>query len=123
MIPLIRKIAIGRGPERAQALAASLHGASGLDGVEISATADAVAATRSADVIVTITSSETAVFPGREARAGALVVLAGANRPHGREADDGLIRRAQIYVDHCDGCMARAGDLFIPLGTGAWRAG
>jgi ornithine cyclodeaminase/alanine dehydrogenase-like protein (mu-crystallin family) len=82
-----------------------------------------VAATHSPDVIVTITSSETAVFPGREARAGALVVLAGANRPHAREADDGLICRAQIYVDHCDGCMARAGDLFIALGTGALRAG
>jgi ornithine cyclodeaminase/alanine dehydrogenase-like protein (mu-crystallin family) len=94
--PFERVLILGRGPERAQALAASLHGASGLDGVEISATADAVAATRSADVIVTITSSETAVFPGREARAGALVVLAGANRPHGREADDAVRKSTSI---------------------------
>jgi ornithine cyclodeaminase/alanine dehydrogenase-like protein (mu-crystallin family) len=121
--PFERVLIFGRGPEPAQALAASLHGASGLDGVEISVIADAVAATHSADVIVTITSSETAVFPGREVRAGALVVLAGPNRPHAREADDGLICRAQIYVDHCDGCKARAGDLFIALGTGALRAG
>jgi ornithine cyclodeaminase/alanine dehydrogenase-like protein (mu-crystallin family) len=61
------------------------------------------------------------VFPGRMVKSGALVILAGANRPHAREADDELIARASIYVDHRSGCIERAGDLCIPLRSGHLR--
>jgi ornithine cyclodeaminase/alanine dehydrogenase-like protein (mu-crystallin family) len=54
-------------------------------------------------------------------KSGALVILAGANRPHAREADDELIARASIAVDHRSGCIERAGDLCIPLRSGHLR--
>ena len=116
-----RVFVLGRGRDRAGELVASLRSERGLAAMEIEASADAAAAARMADVIVTVTTSETAVCPGRDVRAGALVVLAGANRPHAREADDDLIRRARIYVDHRDGCVSRAGDLCIPLQSGVLR--
>jgi ornithine cyclodeaminase/alanine dehydrogenase-like protein (mu-crystallin family) len=46
------------------------------------------------------------------------VILAGANRPLAREADNDLVARARIYVDHRSGCIERAGDIRIPLRSG-----
>jgi ornithine cyclodeaminase len=46
------------------------------------------------------------------------VILAGANRPDAREADDDLMARATVYVDQRSACIERAGDLRIPLATG-----
>jgi alanine dehydrogenase len=90
----------------------------GFEQCTVSAATDAEAAASMADVIVTITTSNTPVFPGAAVKKGGLVVLAGANRPDAREADDFLIGRAQIYVDHLTGCISRAGDLAIPLESG-----
>ncbi|MGD9769593.1 MAG: hypothetical protein AB7U62_18315, partial [Pseudolabrys sp.] len=79
---------------------------------------DATMAAHDADLVVTITTSDTPVFSGAAVKPGALVILAGANRPTAREADDDLIARAQVYVDHRTSCLERAGDLRIPLESG-----
>jgi ornithine cyclodeaminase/alanine dehydrogenase-like protein (mu-crystallin family) len=79
---------------------------------------DAGRATAQADILVCMTTSDTPVFPGSAVRDGALVILGGANRPTAREADDQLIRRATIYLDHTEGALAQAGDLAIPIAQG-----
>lgn len=89
-----------------------------LAGISICVETDARAAAGRADIVVAVTSSDTPVFPGDAVRPGTFVVLGGANRPTAREADDILIRRATIYVDHLAGCLERSGDLRIPLASG-----
>jgi ornithine cyclodeaminase len=112
---------IGRRLARAKELAERLTHDPEFDGCEIAAETDADKAVSAADVIVTVTTATEPVFPGKAAKPGSLVILAGANRPTMREADDDLIRRAKIYVDCLEPCLTRAGDLKIPLSTGALK--
>ncbi len=109
---------VGKGSARASALADMLRTMPQFSGTDIRASSDSETAVANADVIVTLTTSDTPVFPGRAVRNGTLVILAGANRPSAREADDDLIRRATVFVDHHESCVARAGDLSIPLQYG-----
>jgi ornithine cyclodeaminase len=119
--PFERILIVGRGSQRSGELAQTVRAMPEHFGRDVTAVSDAGAAVRDADVIVTITTADTPVFPGREVKPGALVILAGANRPQAREADDDLIGRARIYVDHRSGCIERAGDLVIPLRSGRLR--
>ncbi|HMJ42036.1 MAG TPA: ornithine cyclodeaminase family protein [Pseudolabrys sp.] len=112
---------VGRGAARATALAEALKREADFAHTDIRAESDVVRATREADVVVTITTATEPVFSGRDLKTGALVILAGANRPHAREADDALISRSTIYVDHHEGCLTRAGDLSIPLASGVLK--
>jgi len=116
--PLAQVVIGGRGPERAAALAAAIRQWPDFSGIAVETVRDVAAATAQADIIVTVTTSDTPVFPGSKVKPGALVILGGANRPAAREADDDLIARARVYVDHLDGCLERAGDIRIPLATG-----
>lgn len=120
--PFERIFVLGRGSSRANELAETAASWPGFARCEVAAETDAEKAVGAADVIVTVTTSDVPVFPGAAVKSGSLVILAGANRPDAREADDTLIGRAQIYVDHQEGCMARAGDLAIPLASGHLKA-
>ena len=75
-------------------------------------------AIRSADIIVTATTSATPVFAGAEVGPGVHVNAVGAFRPTERELDSDLVARARIVVDTREGCLAEAGDLLIPIATG-----
>ena len=119
--PIRRVTIVGRDPARAAALAAQATGWPGFGHIRVAAARDARAAAAEADIIAAVTSADAAVFPGEAVRPGTFVVLGGANRPNAREADDALIARAQIVVDDLEGCLARAGDLAIPLATGVLR--
>ncbi|SNB77725.1 ornithine cyclodeaminase [Arboricoccus pini] len=116
--PIRTVLIVGRSQPRAAALVDAARSWPDLANATISYENDPAAAVAAADIVVTITSADEPVFPGAALRSGTTVVLAGANRPTAREADDCLIRRAEIYVDHLEGCLARAGDLCLPLGTG-----
>lgn len=116
--PLERILILGRGQTRARALAGALQSQPPFAECEVRAESDAAKAARDADIIVTVTTAADPVFPGDVVRPGTLVILAGANRPHAREADDALIARATIYLDHREGCLTRAGDLAMPLASG-----
>lgn len=109
---------LGHGSARARELAATIAQWSALAHSTVSADIDPEQAVREADIVVTITTSSTPVFSGQWVKPGALVILAGANRPDSREADDVLIGRAQVYADHMDGCMSRAGDIKLPFASG-----
>ena len=116
--PFRKLTIVGRGLKRASELAERTRRDPAFFDCEIRATTDAAQAAGAADVLVTLTTSGDPVFPGRDVKPNALVVLAGANRPNAREVDDDLIGRATIVVDHRDSCINRAGDLVIPFSTG-----
>ena len=116
-----RILILGRGQTRATTLAETLKLEPIFAQVDIGAGGDIAEATREADVIVTLTTAAEPVFSGRNVKPGTLVILAGANKPEAREADDALIARGTIHVDHRDGCLTRAGDLAIPLASGVLK--
>ncbi|WP_372618944.1 ornithine cyclodeaminase family protein [Falsiroseomonas sp.] len=111
--PIARTLIVGRDPTRARALAAALR-AGGLD-AEAAADPGVVA---EADIVTTVTSATTPVFPGAALRPGAHVNLGGAFRPDTRESDDELARRGLFWCDSRAACLARAGDLVMPLASG-----
>lgn len=116
--PVRRVLIVGRNADRAAAMAARARSLPQLSGVEVRVALNAAEAAAQADILVTVTTSDTPVFPGDAVRDGALVILGGANRPGAREADDALIRRAVIYTDHTEGALEKAGDLIMPLAAG-----
>ena len=109
--PFRHVLIVGRGRERAPALALSARQWPDFDAIKVEAEPDPARAAALADVILTITTADAPVFPGAAVKPGALVILGGANRAHAREADDALIARARVFADHLDGCLERAGDL------------
>ena len=113
--PIERVHIVARRPDRAQALAETMRRAPSMKDIEVSASLPREEAARAADIIVTVTTSDTPVLLGEWVKSGTLVILGGANRPHAREADDDLITRAAIFVDHTDGCIEKAGDIRLPI--------
>src|SRR5262245_121467 len=88
--PLRHVLIVGRGNERASALAAAARQWSGFEAIKVEAESDPARAAQVADVILTITTADAPVFPGAVVKPGAFVILGGANRAHAREADDVL---------------------------------
>jgi len=115
---LARVMLVSRDPGRVAALAGTVRSWPEFADVEI-VVASAQDAAAAADIIVTVTTSETPVFPGEAVQPGACIVLGGANRPGAREADDALMRRAEIYLDARAGVTDKAGDIRLALASGA----
>ncbi|HUN24353.1 MAG TPA: ornithine cyclodeaminase family protein [Anaerolineales bacterium] len=82
----------------------------------------AESAVRSADLVVTTTTSHTPVLHGEWLQAGTHVVAIGAYRPTTREVDTATIQRARVFVDSRQQCLQEAGDLAIPIQEGAFSA-
>src|SRR5437868_6401398 len=72
-----------------------------------------------ADVICTCTTSPSPLFDGKRLRPGAHLNLVGAYQPSTREVDDATMQRARVFVDTHAGAMAEAGDILIPMESGA----
>jgi ornithine cyclodeaminase/alanine dehydrogenase-like protein (mu-crystallin family) len=85
-----------------------------------SATRDREAVVRSADVIVTATSSATPVFDGAWVQPGTHVNAVGSYRPDMQEVDATLLRRALVIVDQREAALEEAGDLLVPMQAGEW---
>jgi ornithine cyclodeaminase/alanine dehydrogenase-like protein (mu-crystallin family) len=73
------------------------------------------AAIRDADIIVTATTSPEPVFDEALLSPGAHVCAVGAHDPARREVDVTRISEAKVVVDHRDSCVARAGEVAIPI--------
>src|SRR5262245_22186443 len=116
--PIKRAFIVGRRREAAAALAAKARAWPQFAGIDVVASDDPADAVRNADIVAAVTTSDQPVFSGGAVRPGALVILGGANRPDAREADDTLVRRATVVVDHLAGSLERAGDLKLPLQSG-----
>jgi ornithine cyclodeaminase len=68
-----------------------------------------------ADIVSTVTAALDPILPGRSVRPGTHVDLIGGYTPAMREADDELIRSAEIYVDGMSSALQEAGDISSPL--------
>lgn len=111
----IRHVAVwGRNRERAEALAAELRG----DGFEARAVDDLAPAVAVAHIVSCATLSREALVRGEWLRPGTHLDLIGGFTPQMREADDEAIRRASVFID-TEGAMHEAGDILVPLQTGA----
>ncbi|WDI30123.1 NAD(P)-binding domain-containing protein [Hyphococcus flavus] len=115
MMPQLAKIVIwARKAEQAQKLADSIE-----DQRVVAAKRALEDCVRSADIIITATSSPTAVINGDWISPGAHVDLVGAFRSDMRESDDELMRKAKIFVDSRDTTIDHIGDLTLPIANGA----
>jgi ornithine cyclodeaminase len=71
-----------------------------------------------ADIISTVTGALDPILPGRSLRPGTHIDLIGGFTPLMREADDDVMRSANIYVDMLSSALREAGDITIPLERG-----
>ncbi|MFZ3066778.1 MAG: hypothetical protein ACYC0J_07600 [Gammaproteobacteria bacterium] len=77
---------------------------------------DKDAALKGADIITTVTSSNTPVFDGRLIEKGAHINGMGSYTPLMQELPEALITRAsKIFFDTSEGVLAEAGDIIVPL--------
>jgi len=107
-----------RTPARAASLAAAVRDEWGL-----AATAPRTAeeAVRGADLVCTVTASETPVVRGAWLGPGTHLNCIGAYRATMREVDTETVVRSRVYVDSRAAALTEPGDLVIPLREGAIR--
>ncbi|MFT6916216.1 MAG: alanine dehydrogenase [Motiliproteus sp.] len=112
----LQRIAIwGRDLHKAQAAAKQLQQA-GFPAVAVEELEEEVG---SADIISCCTLSEQPLVLGEWLKPGVHLDLIGGFRPTMRETDDEAIRRSRVFVDTVEGATKEAGDIVIPLQTGA----
>jgi ornithine cyclodeaminase len=109
MFPGIDVTLWNRSRERAEALAAEA-------GTEVAT--DLAAAVGEADIVATATMATEPVLRGDWLRPGQHVDLIGAFRPDMREADDGALQRARVFVDSIATVLGHIGELRDPLERG-----
>jgi ornithine cyclodeaminase len=72
-----------------------------------------------ADLVCTCTTSPRPVFDGGRLGSGAHVNAMGSYKPSTAEVDETLVKRAWIAVETREAALAEAGDLLLPIGSGA----
>lgn len=113
--PLEKVFIWGRNPEKAQAIIGLLTHAGQL---KFEVVTDLARIAPTVDIISVATLSPQPLILGEWLRPGQHVDLVGSYKPDMREADDGVIQKAKIYVDTLEGAPKESGDLAIPLKTG-----
>jgi len=79
---------------------------------------------KASDIVVTITTSATPVFPGEAVRAGTHINAAGSNSLLRQEIDEATLRKCSpIVVDSRPTALKEAGDLLPALEKGRLHAG
>ena len=116
-----REITIwGRRPESAALLAAlARQHQDGRTGLTISSCPNARDAVAKADVVCTVTASQTPVLQGAWLQPGTHVNLVGASFPDRREIDEEGVVRSRFFVDYRASAMAQAGELLDAIRSGA----
>ena len=79
---------------------------------------DLETAVRAADIVTSATMTTDPIIKGEWLQAGQHIDLIGAYRPDMREADDGAITRARVFVDNRHTTMDHIGELKTPLAEG-----
>ena len=106
-----------RDQDRARQFAADL--ASEI-GVPVSVAEDWREAARSADMVVTCTTSKVPIVGTDDIRAGAFLAAVGADNPEKNEVEPALLARSRVYVDSISQAST-IGDLHHALAQGAMR--
>jgi ornithine cyclodeaminase len=103
-----------RGPGKAEAACVVLRA----EGIPACAARHLPEACRSADLITCATTARAPVLQAEWITAGTHLDLVGGFTPDMREADDALVRTAQLYADHRLAVLSEAGDLTQPIKAG-----
>ena len=88
-------------------------------GIPVTATTDAEAAVREADIVVTASSSHDPVFDGDWLQPGTHINNVGSHSPDARELDTTTVKRSKFVADLREANLAEAGDILIPIREGA----
>jgi alanine dehydrogenase len=104
----------GRSPGRAQQMVEELVE----KGWRAEVALDLRGAVEAADIVSCATLASEPLVLGDWLSPGTHLDLVGGFTPAMREADDGAIKKARIYVDTLDGAVKEAGDLVRPLAAG-----
>jgi len=118
--PLREVVVLNRDPGRRAALIGELqqHGVQAISG------RDPRQAVAEADIITTMTTAGSPLFPGEWLRAGQHLNVAGSNWPRRREVDSEAVARADLVVaDDAAAARVEAGDLLLAEEEGRldWR--
>ncbi len=115
----IREVTIwNHNPDRAAALAARLQGRP----YAVTAADDLGAAIGAADIVSAATMSRQPLVLGAMLKPGTHVDLVGAYTPEMRESDDAAVARASLFADTRAGVLHEAGDVVLPIASGAITA-
>ncbi|WP_372397706.1 ornithine cyclodeaminase family protein [Azospirillum sp. HJ39] len=117
--PIRHVLVWGRDPQKAKRLASRFHRPK----FRIEATADLEGAVRGADIVACATAACEPVIRGDWLQPGQHLDLLGGVTPEMREADDGCVRRARVFVDARDRTPAEAGDIALPVSSGQLSPG
>ena len=88
------------------------------DHITIAQASELSTAVKQADIICSATTSKEPLIHHEWVKPGTHIDLVGGFRPDMREADDALIRHAQLFVDTFEGTLAEAGDVIQPMQQG-----
>lgn len=72
-----------------------------------------------AQIVITVTTSDTPVVNGEWLAPGAHVNVVGGCQPRVREVDTSAILRSKVIVDSTESALAEAGEILIPISEGA----
>ena len=97
--------------EAAQKLSAEISLPDGAPSVSV--ISESREAIRNADIIIAATTAVTPLFDGNDLKSGVHVTGVGSFKPDMQEIDANTVRRARIFVDSREACLAEAGDLII----------
>ncbi len=108
--------AAGRDPERLRAFCEEMSAAVG---VPVTPAANAEAAVRDADIVITATSAKESVVQGEWLKPGTHLNVMGSNWANRREVDARTLERSDlIVIDSREQGMLEAGDLLLPAQQG-----
>ncbi|MHA1236976.1 MAG: ornithine cyclodeaminase family protein [Candidatus Hodarchaeales archaeon] len=86
--------------------------------IEVEVADSAEETVKSADIILTATTSATPIFHGKWIRPGTHISGIGSHSPGTRELDGDTVLNSKVICDQISACLAEAGDLIIPLNDG-----
>lgn len=108
--------AAGRDPERLRLFCEEI---SATVGVLVTPVADAEAAVRDADIVITATSAREPVIQGEWLKPGVHLNVMGSNWANRREVDERTLERSDLLViDSKEQGLLEAGDLLLPIQQG-----
>lgn len=81
-------------------------------------TAEANAALREADIVVTATTASSPLFDGDLVREGAIVMACGSHDPHVRELPASLFSRSAVVVEDLGTALRECGDIVLAITDG-----
>lgn len=109
----------GRNRERARAFVKRMQEEGIAGTTKLIAVETPDAAIDNADLVITVTSSDTPVFDAKTIKKGCTISAVGSYQYHMQELDPKLLTRAEkIYFDSQDAVLSESGDLLQPLDHG-----